>query len=331
MDLDAFVAAHRGEWIRLEELLHTRRLRAAQADEVLDLYQRAATHLSVIRSAAPDPSLVAYLSVLVSRARSRTAGTRSVSWSDATGFFTDTFPAQLYRTRWWWGVTLVANVVTAFVLGGWFYNHPRAESTLISKQQVDQLVNHDFQGYYSQYAASHFAAQVWTNNAWVAATCIALGVLGFPVILLLFNNILNVAVIGALMIAHGRGELFFGLLLPHGMLELTAVFVAAGTGLKLFWSWIEPGPRSRAQSMAAEGRSAASVALGLVAVLATSGVIEAFVTPSPLPTWARIGIGVLTELAFLTYVFTAGRWAVRRGVSGDVSARDVGDTLPVAG
>jgi len=71
--------------------------------------------------------------------------------------------------------------------------------------------------------------------------------------------------------------------------------------------------------------------LGLVLVLAISGVIEAFVTPSPLPTWARIGIGVVAEAAFLTYVFTLGRRAVRAGETGDLAADLVGDSLPVAG
>jgi uncharacterized membrane protein SpoIIM required for sporulation len=140
-----------------------------------------------------------------------------------------------------------------------------------------------------------------------------------------------VGLTGAIMINHGRGDLFFGLIAPHGLLELTAVFVAGGTGLRLFWAWIDPGPRTRAQALAAEGRSAIAVALGLVLVLAISGVIEAFVTPSPWPTWARISIGVLAELAFLAYVFTVGRWACQRGATGDVSARDAGDTAPVVG
>ena len=55
--------------------------------------------------------------------------------------------------------------------------------------------------------------------------------------------------------------------------------------------------------------------------------IEAFVTPSPLPTWARIGIGILAEAVFLTYVFTLGRYAVRRGETGDVAAVDLADLL----
>src|SRR6185436_18200541 len=166
---------------------------------------------------------------------------------------------------------------------------------------------------YSTYAASHFAAQVWTNNAWVAALCISLGVFGLPVVYLLLTNVLNVAVIGALMIQHGRGSLFFGLILPHGLLELTAVFVAAGVGLRLFWSWVDPGPRTRLQSVAHEGRSAAAVALGLVLVLLVSGLIEGFVTPSGLPTWARVGIGILAEVLFLTYVYVLGGRAVRAG------------------
>ena len=99
---------------------------------------------------------------------------------------------------------------------------------------------------------------MWTNNAWVAALCIALGVLGLPVIWLLFQNMLNVAVIGAMMIRHDRGELFFGLILPHGLLELTAVFVAAGVGLRLFWAWVEPGAGPATQSLAHEGRRPAA-------------------------------------------------------------------------
>ena len=52
------------------------------------------------------------------------------------------------------------------------------------------------------------------------------------------------------MIRHDRGDLFFGLIMPHGLLELTAVFVAAGVGLRLFWAWVAPGDRTRSQSLA---------------------------------------------------------------------------------
>jgi uncharacterized membrane protein SpoIIM required for sporulation len=201
------------------------------------------------------------------------------------------------------------------------------EQTLLSPRDVDQLVDHDFSGYYSQYAATHFAAEVWTNNVWVAALCLSLGVLGLPIFYLLFQNVANLAVIGSIMIRHGRAAEFWGLILPHGMLELTAVFVAAGVGLRLFWSWVEPGDLTRAQSFAREGRTAGTVALGLAGVLAVSGCIEAFVTPSPLPTWARIGVGALAEATFLAYVFVLGRQAVQRGHTGDLDPRLLDDPV----
>ena len=331
VDLDAFVAAHQGEWGRLEYLARHGSPSGAEADEILDLYQRVATHLSVGRSTAPDPSLGIYLSSLLARARTRSAGTRSVAWADLGGFFTDTFPAALYRTRRWWIITALVNVCAALAIGWWFLSHPQFESSLLSPAEIDKLVKTDFEHYYSEFAASHFAALVWTHNAWLTAICIALGVLGVPVVYLLFENTLNLGFMGAIMINHERGALFFGLILPHGLLELTAVFIAGATGLRLFWAWVDPGPRTRSRALAEEGRSAMAVALGLVVVLAVSGVVEAFVTPSPLPTWARIGIGVLVEVAFLTYVFTVGRWACQRGATGDVSARDAGDSAPVVG
>ena len=55
VDLDAYVGAHLPQWRRLEELVGRRSLSSAEADELLDLYQRAATHLSAIRSSAPEP------------------------------------------------------------------------------------------------------------------------------------------------------------------------------------------------------------------------------------------------------------------------------------
>ncbi|MSZ76961.1 MAG: stage II sporulation protein M [Actinobacteria bacterium] len=320
MDLDAYVLAHGAEWERLEQLTSQRRLSGAESDELVERYERVATHLSVVRTSAPDPTLVAHLSALLARARNRAVGARVGTWRGAASFFTERFPAALYRLRSWWLGCIAANVVVTAVMMLWLLDHPLVEQSLLSANDVDQLVNQDFEGYYSEYAASHFAAQVWINNAWVAALCIALGILGAPVVYLLFTNVANLAIIGSIMHRHDHGQHFWGLILPHGLLELTAVFVAGGVGLRLFWSWIEPGGVTRTQSIAREGRTAGTVAMGLVVVLLVSGLIEAFVTPSGLPTWARVGIGVVAELAFLAYVFVVGRAAAGRGHTGDVDA-----------
>ncbi len=327
MDLDAYVLSHGHEWARLDELSGRRRLSGAESDELVERYQQVATHLSVIRTSAPDGALIAHLSSLLARARIRLVGTRTSSWRGVRTFFTERFPAALYRLRWWWLGCLAANVVVTGVIMLWLLGHPTVEQNLLSPSEVDQLVTNDFEGYYREYAAGTFSAQVWVNNAWVSAQAIALGILGLPVVLVLFSNVLNLAIIGSIMIRNDRGGLFWGLILPHGLLELTAVFVAGGVGIRLFWSWIEPGQRSRTASIAREGRTAVTVALGLVVVLAVSGVIEGFVTPSSLPTWARIGIGALAEATFLAYVFVQGRRAVERGHTGDLSADLLEDTV----
>jgi uncharacterized membrane protein SpoIIM required for sporulation len=330
VDLDAYVHTHLAEWRRLEVLVGRGRLTGAESDELVDRYQRVATHLSVVRTSAPDAALVGYLSSLLHKARLRSVGTRNPTWRGVMAFFTERFPAALYRLRWWWLGCMAGNIALWVVLTWWFLANPRVEQTLMTPEQVDQLVNHDFEDYYHQAAASAFAFKVWVNNAWVSALCIAFGVLGLPVLYLLFSNILNVAIIGSIMIRHGQGWHFWGLILPHGLLELTAVFVAGGVGIRLFWSWVEPGQLPRAKSLAREGRTAVTVALGLVAVLLVSGAIEGFVTPSGLPTWARLVVGVLAETAFFLYVFTLGRAAYHRGRTGDLDAALLEDDIATA-
>lgn len=325
------MARRRAGWERLAALSKQRRLGGAESDELLDGYQRVATDLSTVRSTAPDPSLVTHLSGLLAGARLKSSGTRTFSWDMIGRFFIEDFPAALYRLRHWWIITALVNVVVGLALGAWLYYNPVIENTLLSSVEVQQLVQSDFQSYYSENAASSFATQVWVNNAWVAAQCIVFGVLGLPVIYVLWQNISNVAIIGSLMHQHGRADVFWGLLTPHGLLELTAVFVAAGVGLRLFWAWVAPGPRTRISSLAHEGRTAAGVALGLIVVLLVSGLIEAFVTPSPLPTWARVAIGVLALGLFVLYVFTLGRSAVRRGVTGDVDESLEAHEAPTVG
>jgi uncharacterized membrane protein SpoIIM required for sporulation len=336
VDIDAFVAVHAGEWARLEKLVRRarrpRRLSGAEIDELVLLYQRVATHLSILQTRSPDPVLVARLSRLVANARAAVAGAHVPAWRTIASFFTVTFPVAVYRSRRWWVTCALVSLAVAFALGLWVDTHPDVQRSLAPPNEVRDLVNHQFADYYSAHPAHDFAAQVWTNNVWVSAEVLVGGLtFGLLTIYSLLANVVNVGVIGGFMAAAGKLGLFFGLLAPHGVLELTAVFVASGAGLRLGWTTIDPGPRPRADAIAQEGRSTVVIALGLVFVLAISGVIEAFVTPSGLPTWARIGIGLVAEAAFLTYVWTLGRRAALAGVTGDLEEDLAGAVQPVSG
>ncbi|MCZ8378342.1 stage II sporulation protein M [Mycobacterium sp. CPCC 205372] len=328
MDVDAFVLAHRRTWDRLDELIKRRRkLTGAEIDELVDLYQRVSTHLSMVRSASADSMLVGRLSGLVARARSAVTAAHAPLWSEFVRFWTVSFPVVAYRSWRWWLGSAVAFFAVAAVIALWVAGNPEVQATIGTPDEIAKLVNEEFAAYYSENPAGSFALRVWVNNAWVAAQCIVFAILlGLPIPYILFQNAANLGVSAGLMFDAGKGDVFLGLLAPHGLLELTAVFLAAAAGMRLGWTVVSPGDRPRGQVLAEQGRAVMSVAIGLVAVLLVSGLIEALVTPAPFPTFVRIAIGVAAELAFLAYIVHFGRKAVRAGETGDVD--DAPDVVP---
>lgn len=326
-----FVAEHRAQWSRLDQLTRRRRrLTGEEVDELVGLYQRATTHLSALQAAGLDPALTGRLSSQIARSRSAVSGAQASTWQAVIRFAAISFPAAAYRCRWWWLGSAAGSVLFALIVG-WRVDHSHAlQLSLLPRSAASKLVHHQFRHYYSAYNARSFAAKVWTNNAVVAAETVLGGLLlGVPVLFVLLENALNVGIIGGLMVSYGKSGEFWALILPHGMLELSAIFLAAGAGLRLGWAAVDPGQRPRTRALAEEGRALITVAIGLVFVLFVSGMIEAFVTPSPLPTWARIGIGGVAEAAFLGYVLISGRRAVAAGETGE--ALETPDVLPVVG
>lgn len=324
MDIDAFLAVHGNKWSRLHVLAHKRRLTGAEADELLRLYQTASSHLSLIRSVAPESALSASLSASLAQARTRFTGARSNSMEDLARFFVIALPAAFYRIRWltiWCGVAFVV-VAGAYAL--WIGTSADALRAVATDAKVQQYVDEDFIDYYSENPAASFAGAVWTNNAWISAQAVAFGVTGFWVPFILFMNAQSTGVAAGLFLATGKMDVFFSYILPHGLMELTAVFIACAAGLKIFWAMVRPGPRTRMQAVADEGRSLITVALGLVLVLLVSGIVEGFVTPSPLPVWAKITIGALVLAAYWSYTLVLGGRAARAGVTGDLDPHDAG-------
>ncbi|MBI9114811.1 stage II sporulation protein M [Sanguibacter suaedae] len=329
MDLDAFTAVHEPQWQRLADLSRRRRLSGSEADELVRLYQSVATHLSTVRSAAPDPALVARLSDVLNRARTRISGAHEPAWRDVRTFVVESAPAALYRLRWWiHGVTL-ACVLLAVVAGVWVASTPEGLAAVGPPSFREAYVDEAFASYYDP--GADFAAVVWTNNAWIAAQAVGFGISGVWPVFVLVQNAVMVGAIGGMMAHYGELGLFLQLILPHGLLELTAIFVAGAAGLRLFWTLVEPGHRSRSRAVAEEGRALFTVAIALVVVLGVSGLVEGFVTGSTLPWWLKIVIGAVVLAAFWTYTLVLGRRAVAAGATGDLDARLAGDVQPVAG
>jgi uncharacterized membrane protein SpoIIM required for sporulation len=331
MDVEAFVSVHQPQWDRLAQLTRRqRRLTGTEADELVSLYQRVGTHLSALRAGGADPVTLGRLSGLIADARGAVTGAQAPVWRDISRYFLVSFPAALYvARRWWLSIGLGFYLVAAWL--AWrIVAHPEVLDSVATPGEIQHLVDQDFADYYSANPAQDFALQVWTNNAMLCAAVLAIGVLLVPAVLVLWSNALNLGVMAGVMIGHGKSDVFFGLITPHGLLELTAVFVATAAGLRLGWAWIAPGPRTRLQALAQTGRATVGMAIGLTVILLVTGLIEAFVTPSSLPTWVRVGIGVVAESGFLAYVWTLGRRAARAGEYGDLEAADREAAVPVS-
>lgn len=329
MDLDAYTAAHEADWDRLDHLSKQARLTGAEVDDLVRLYQATATDLSTVRSTVPDARTIMRLSQIIGRARNRLTGSGVPAWRDAALFLTERFPATLYHLRWWIFGAMVGFFAVAISSGWYLTVNDDVLDQVISPAAQTQYVDELFVQYYDP--GPGFAGMVWTNNAWLAAQCVALGITGFGPALVLFNNALNVAVVGAVMADAGKLALFLQLLSPHGLLELTAIFVAAAAGTRLFWSWMVPGPRPRIRAIAEAGRALFTTTIGLVLVLGVSGLVEGFVTGSGLPWWVKTTIGVLVWAGFWVYVFTLGRAAARRGQTGDLEPDRAGYAVATAG
>jgi len=322
VDIDRFIAVNQPAWARLESLCQAaerggRRLGASDLDELVRLYQRASSHLSYARTYFGDPALVARLTNLVGRANAIVYGTRPRSLRAVGRFFTATFPASVWRARRFVAASAVLLFVPAIVVGVWLAHSPKAIDAVGSAALRQTYINHDFAAYYRSQPSAQFAAQVQTNNIRVAFVAFAGGITGGVLTAAaLAQNGANIGMAGGLFANAHKLPQFFGLILPHGLLELSSVVIAGAAGLQLAWALIAPGDRTRAAALADEGRRSVVIVAGLILTFLVAGTIEGFVAGSALPTAVRVGIGVVVEVAFILYVVVLGRAAAERGVTG---------------
>jgi uncharacterized membrane protein SpoIIM required for sporulation len=331
MDLDAYTAAHRDEWERLAQLGRKSRFTGAEADELIDRYQSGASQLSAIRSTAGQSVQGDRLSLYLSRARLRFTGTSANVLSRMPDFFLRAIPAALYRIRWTSLIVTVASLLIGVLYYVWISGDPRVFATLGDPAALEQYAKEDFTSYYSDFSGTSFGSFVWTNNAWLATQCVAFGIVGVYAPYLLFANAQSLGQAAAIMGHFDEMDTFLLYISPHGQLELYSIFVAGAAGMAIFWSWVAPGARTRAQSLADGGRSLITVAVGLIMSLFVSGLIEGFVTRQEWPWPVKIGIGTVALLAFLSYQWILGRRAYRAGATGDLDEFEAGARQLVAG
>jgi len=147
-----------------------------------------------------------------------------------------------------------------------------------------------------------------TNNLSVAFTTFALGITaGIGTIWMMVVNGLLIGVIGAATWKAGMALQLWSFVAPHGVLELPAIFIAAGAGLEIARGMLFPGLLPRRESLAQAGGRGARLLLGTIPLLVIAGVIEGFYSPSHSPVALKFLLAGVLFAALLTYLFLIGR------------------------
>ena len=323
MDVDRFIALHDQVWQRTAALARRagrrRDLTGAEVDELLRRYQEVTLHLSLARTTYRDPALVRRLSTVVAATHAAVHGARVARLSTVRRFLGSTFPAAVWTCR----RQLVAAVAlfwgTGIALGLVFWLAPERLDLVIPESYQEIYAEEDFVEYYSDNPSIVFFSQVTTNNIQVSVLAYGLGALAvIPGAIILFENGAYLGVVAGLFLQRGEfWSVFLPYILPHGLLELTAITLAGAAGLRIGWSLFAPGDRSRPEALGDEGRRSVTIVLGTTLAFLAAGLIEGFVTGSPaIPAAVKVVIGVIAWAAFLIWVLGRGRQAVAEGWTG---------------
>jgi uncharacterized membrane protein SpoIIM required for sporulation len=131
---------------------------------------------------------------------------------------------------------------------------------------------------------------------------------------MIFFNGLLMGVIGVTCALAGMSLSLWSFVAPHGALELPAIFIAGGAGFKIAHGLLFPGTLPRRDSLAAAGREATSLVLGIVPLLIVAGTLEAFVSPTGIPVVLKFAMSAALFTLLNAYLFGAGK--------GDLPSRD---------
>ena len=116
-----------------------------------------------------------------------------------------------------------------------------------------------------------------------------------------------IGVLGALFAQAGAGLPFLALIAPHGSLELPAIVIAGGAGLKIGGALLFPGDLPRGAALRAAAPVAARLLLGTVPLFILAAAIEGFFTPTGVAPVLKIVAGAVMFALLVAYVLVPGR------------------------
>jgi uncharacterized membrane protein SpoIIM required for sporulation len=317
MNFKRWIARREPNWKTLDQLLKQaekqgiKSLKPSQIQTLASLYRSASADLARAQTHQISEILTGNLQALTSRGYSLIyQSSRQQEWRSLLTFYRQGFPAIVRQT---WVYTAIST--TLFILSylfAWWYSMRDPEfMTLIVPGHLISKVQQDGELWMGSILGHEPAAasDIMTNNISVCFKVIAGGISAgfFTCLLLIFNGLL-IGGVAALVQQNGLAGPFWGFVLPHGSLELPAIFLSGGAGLLLARALLYPGQFKRIDALKHYGQQATQLVYGIVPMLVIAGVIEGFLSPSPLlPDFIKYAIGTVIFITFMTYLQTGSR------------------------
>lgn len=315
--VERFRQARQADWEELARLLdrgqqNMRLLSPEEVQALSRLYRAATSDLALAQRDFPNHRVTAYLNQLVARGhsliyREEPLATGRLRRFVAMGFptaFRDAWPFVLAATLLFLLPALLAGTVAAWqpAAGRWIL--PAAAQELIPLLEQRELWT-DIPVAERPYAASF----IMQNNIQVAFLAFGGGVLaGLLTVVVLVTNGLLLGGVTGLAIHYGVGFELWTFVIGHGVIELTVICIAGGSGLMLGWAIVHPGWLSRRDALAQAGRRAVRLIIGCVPLLVLAGLIEGFVSPNEAIPWpVKWGVGLGSGALLYAYLLLAGQ------------------------
>uniref|UniRef100_B8HW59 Stage II sporulation protein M n=1 Tax=Cyanothece sp. (strain PCC 7425 / ATCC 29141) TaxID=395961 RepID=B8HW59_CYAP4 len=312
MDVQRWLARQEPKWSQLETLLQKseqkglRSLTVQEVQQLSSLYRTVSADLARVRSRNLGSGLGEYLQNLALRGYGQVyQGRRRSSWRAIVQFYRWEFPALVRQT---WLYTALATAI--FLLGGliaWWYAWRDPDFLpLVVPSRILNLVQKEGKLWMGSIVGIEPLASSWimTNNIAVSFATLAGGMMaGLGTLFILWNNGIHIGAIATLVGQHDLAYPFWAFVLPHGALELPAIFLAGGAGLLLGQALLFPGRYRRMVALTQNGAQAIYLMFGVVPLLVIAGVIEGFFSPNPLvPNSIKYLAGTLIFLGLLVYL-----------------------------
>lgn len=311
--MSEFIARRRAAWEELAGLVQqagarkgVRNLTRDQLRRLGPLYRHAAADLACARLRGGPPELEHYLSDLVTRAHGLVYAERGPGASRLAHFLVYGFPAQLRKN-----IRLILLAAAFFWMGALFAalicnQNPEAGKIFLGSQFSGRDEDTDF--YKNLHKAlgddtrAQQAAFLMQNNIKATTVAFAVGIFGaLPTVFAMLYNGCVIGVIGMAQHKAGYDLIFWSFIVPHGVIELTAIFIGGAAGMRLGLALLVPGEHSRADALKRAGADAIRLNLGAAGLLLLAGLLESYVSPTALPPAAKLTIGGTLFVALALY------------------------------